>query len=68
MRVEGYDCLAPPPPAPEPEPVVDNPDTDCDETVTDVEDDLFCEVETDDAARGFAACVSLLAIMLSLWK
>jgi len=47
---------------------VDNPDTDCDETVTDAEDDLFCEVETDDAARGFAACVSLLAIMLSLWK
>lgn len=68
MRVEGYDCLTPPPPAPEPEPVVDNPDTDCDETVTDAEDDLFCEVETDDAARGFAACVSLLAIMLSLWK
>jgi hypothetical protein len=68
VRVEGYDCLTPPPPAPEPEPVVDNPDTDCDETVTDAEDDLVCEVETDDAARGFAACVSLLAIMLSLWK
>jgi len=61
-------CLPPPPPPPANKPKEDDPETDCDESITDVDDELFCEVESEDAARGFAACVSLLAIMLSLWK
>jgi len=48
--------------------VVDDPATDCDETVTDKDAEKFCKPAAEDAGRHFVVGVSLLAIVLSLWK
>jgi len=67
VRKLDFDCIAAPPP-PKKKEVEDDPATDCDETVTDKDAEKFCKPAAEDAGRHFVVGVSLLAIVLSLWK